>query len=60
MTIDEAIQTLKKLALPIKTESDYKNHMAVRLGIAALERERERRFNPRITERVLLPGESSV
>ncbi len=58
MTIDEAIRTLKKLALPIKTESDYANHLAVRLGIEALERERERRFNPRIQPRVLLAGET--
>jgi len=36
MTIEEAIEILNNLELPIRTEQDYRKHLAVRLGIKAL------------------------
>jgi len=38
MKIDEAIERLGKLRLPIKTQENHKDHEAVRLGIEALKR----------------------
>ena len=36
MKIEEAIEILNTLKLPIRTEQDHRKHLAVRLGIAAL------------------------
>lgn len=38
MKIEEAIEILQKLTLPIKAEQDHRQHQAVRLGIEALKR----------------------
>jgi len=39
--LEEAIEELRALALPIVTEQDYRKHKAVRLGIEAIERVRQ-------------------
>lgn len=58
MIIDEAIKELEELSIPIKTRADYRKHLAVRLGIEALWRVKQRRQNVCDLEDQFLPGET--
>jgi hypothetical protein len=58
MTIDEAIERLRKLPLPLKTKNDMGNHNAVMLGIEALKRCKEYRLPGLVRYSRLLPGET--
>jgi hypothetical protein len=58
VTIDEAIEKNTHLLKAYPEFFDDDETKAIQLGIEALQRERERRFNPRIQPRVLLPSET--
>lgn len=59
MTIDEAIEKLNKLSLPIKTQYDHANHEAVRLGIEAMKQWKIYRSGGVPSQEYLLPGETA-
>lgn len=58
MTINEAVQRLEKLPLPLKSKEDYENHVAVRIGIEALKDIGRKRRAGTISGAYLLPGET--
>jgi hypothetical protein len=58
MKIDDAIERLGSISLPIKTKDDHANHEAVWLGIEALKRVKEDRYYE-VASQKPLPGETS-
>jgi hypothetical protein len=58
MTIDEAIQKLLKLRIPLKTDEDYKNHEALRMAIGAFRHLKWERNHMALDTVSLLPGET--
>ena len=59
MTIEGALANLESFKGILDPATQQRLIDSIGLGIEALQRERERRFNPRIQSRVLLPGETT-
>lgn len=57
ITLNKAIELSKNLELPLKTAQDHDNHLAIRLGLAALEAIRFVRNGGTWHPEALLPGE---
>lgn len=57
MKVTKAIELLRHVAVQLKSHSDHDAYLAILLGIAALERHRDRDYRGYMAMQDKLPGE---